>query len=265
MRSIIAIFASGLIGLTGCGRQQTDKAVGAIGDAPSRFLASDPRLMEFLKGIYERHGAKAELAGDWVIVDGGKLRTRAVQFNHRQYPQGLVLQVDFISVLPSGQRIIESFAGTGTNLNAALKDACANFQGSTFHALHSAILGRHSDQAEVQNLEIGGIPRVVTFGSVGTRGKVPADSWPEIYSALEAQLKSSGLPRGLHWVRYYYGHLPTGGGPPEIEVLLDNMHWTEQQTKAAAFPWPVSEKFYSIRTIFCCSRRMRPSRVTKEG
>ena len=241
MRLIIAIFVSALCALAGCGRKEPSNPT------------PDPRLMEFLKGMYETHGAKAELAGDWVVVDGGKLRTKAAHFDHRQYPQGLVLQADFVSVLPSGEHINESFAGTGTNLNDALKDACANFQDSTFHALCSAILGRHSDQAEVENLDIGGIPRVVTFGSVRTRGELPADSWPNIYSALEAQLKRSGLPRGLHWVRYYYGHLPTGA--PEIEVLLDNTRWTEQQTKASAFPWPASDKFYSIRLFFVVQDR----------
>jgi hypothetical protein len=89
--------------LTGCGRKQTDMPARKN---ESRHPAPDPGLMQFLKGMYEVHGAKAELAGDWVVVDGGKLRTRAVHFNHRQFPQGLVLQTNVVSVLPSGERIV---------------------------------------------------------------------------------------------------------------------------------------------------------------
>ena len=102
-------------------------------------------------------------------------------------------------------------------------------------------------------LDIGGISRVVTFGGVRIRGEFPADSWPPVFSALETHLKSSGLPRGLHWVRYFYCNSPPES--PTIEVLLDNAPWTEQQKAAAGFPWPASTKFYSIRLFFIVQDR----------
>ena len=209
--------------------------------------------MNFLKGMYEKHGAKASLVDDWVVVEDGRLRTRAAHFNHRQYPQGLVLQTDVISALPSGENIVESFAGTGTNLDDALKDACANYQDSVFHVLDSAILGKKSDQVEIEDLEIGGIPRRVTYGGVRIRGELPEGSWPAISDALQSQLKNSKLPRGLHWVRYFYAHLPKGS--PEIEVLLDNNEWSEQKSNAASCPWPAADKFYSARLFLIIQDR----------
>jgi len=245
MRSIIAIIASALCALTGCGRKQVAEP---IQKNEVHYPAPDPKLMEFLKDMYVAHGAKAELTGDWIVVDGGRLRTRAAHFDHRQHPQSLVLQTDFVTALPSGEHIVESFAGVGVDTNAALKDACAGFQDCTFHALCSALLDKPSEQAEVESWDIGGTPRTVTFGSVGLRGDFPPDAWPAVFAALETQLKTSGLPRGLHWVRYFY--CQSAGGPPTIEVLLDNTPWSQQRKKAAELPWPLAKSFYAVR-LFC--------------
>lgn len=209
--------------------------------------------MNFLKGMYVAHGAQAELKEDWAIIDGGRLQARAAYFIQGEYPQGVALQADFITLLPSGHHIVESFAGMGRDLNHALQDACSSFQDSTFHALSSAFLGSPSDQVEVVDLEIDAIPRVVTFGGVRIRGELPADFWPPVFSALEAQLKISELPCGLHWVRYFYSNLPPD--PPTIEVLLDNATWTEQEKKITQLPWPVSTDFYSVRLFFIIQDR----------
>jgi hypothetical protein len=245
MRSIVAIIISALCALTGCGRKPADQPI-----APNKtpYPDPDPQLMGFLKGMYATHGAKAELAGDWILVDGGRLRTTAAHFEHRQHPQSLVLRTDFLTVLPSGEHILESFAGVGADTNAALKDACASFQACSFHVLCSALLGRHSEQADVASWDIGGIPRTVTFGSLRLRGEFLPDSWPPVFAALETQVKASGLPRGLHWVRYFYSQ--SAGQPPTIEVLLDNRQWSQQQKKAAELPWPTAKSFYAVRLFF---------------
>src|SRR5262245_18993986 len=98
-----------------------------------------------------------------------------------RHPQCLVLQVDFDNVLSTGERIVESFAGIGADVNSALMDACEAFQSSTFHVLYSALLGRACNEVEVATWDIDGITRTATFGSVRTRGQLPKDSWPSLF------------------------------------------------------------------------------------
>ena len=163
------------------------------------------------------------------------------------------MQADFITALPSGEHIVEAFAGTGVDLDAALTDACEGFRVCTFHVLCSALLGRPCGDTTVETWDIGGTPRTLTFGSVRIRGKLPPDSWPPVFAGIEAQVKASGLPPGLHWVRYFYCHI--AGESPTIEVLLDDEPWTQLQRKAVNLPWPASEDYYKIRLFFIIQDR----------
>jgi hypothetical protein len=240
MRVIFVIISVVACLLTGCGRQE-------------RSPAPDPQLMKCLTDAFTAQGAKVATVDDWLVVDEGRLRTRAAYSNQTQYQQGLILQADFISILPSGERIVESVGGTGKDLNEALEDACGNFETSTFPALCSALLGRHSDDAKVIACDIAGVPRTVTFGSARARGDYPAGSWPPVFAAFQEQLKASKLPRGLHWGHLFCSHLPPD--PPEVDVFLDNETWSEQQKEALQLPWPNSEKFYSVRVFFIVQDR----------
>src|SRR5262245_9411706 len=104
MRITIAIIALALCALTGCDRQDV-----AQSDDGRRYPPPNPELMKFLKDMYVAHGAKAKLSGDWVDVDDGRLRTRVATFDHEPHPQSVLLQADFVSVLPSGESVVESF------------------------------------------------------------------------------------------------------------------------------------------------------------
>lgn len=208
----------------------------------------NPQLMQFLLNAFEAHGCSSALEGDWVNVEDGRLRLRAATFNQSEQPGLVILQADFVIVTPSGQHIIESFAGWGQDVAAALRDICEGFLDSTFHAVLSALLGKESEQAETLVWEISGIPRKLMFGSLRLRGSFPVDACPTVFDALEAVMKASDIERGLHWVRYFYSHVPSSD--PVIEVLLDNEPWSVMQQEAANFPWPVSNEFYSYRLFF---------------
>lgn len=207
----------------------------------------DPEMGRFLKEMYLAHGSAAEIKDGWVVVEGGKLRTKAI-YERMQSREGVMIQADYYTELASGELIVESFAGLGDDLKSAIADTYRAYLEATFHALLSAALGQPCDHAELMEWEIGGTRRKLTFGSLYMRAKMPDDSWPPVFEGIEKQIKASGLAKGLHWVRYYYAHIP--GQEPTVEVLLDNQTWTPLQEQGASLPWPESDKFYSARMFF---------------
>jgi hypothetical protein len=205
----------------------------------------DAGLMNFLAGMFQAHGAYAVRAGNWVVVDGGRLYARAAHFDHKQHPNNLVLQVDFIIVLSSGEHIAEAFAGVGVDIPSALRDACQSFQDSSFHALFTALLGRPCDHVEREEWVIGGAPRRITIGLLRMRGQLPLDQWPPVYAGIRKQIESFPISSGLHWIRVFYANFPADN--PTVEVLLDNASCSELQTQIGTLPWPRADTFYSAR------------------
>ncbi|MDB6118213.1 MAG: hypothetical protein JWO08_1994 [Verrucomicrobiaceae bacterium] len=214
----------------------------------SDYPEPDDLLMYFLAGVYGEHGAETERKGNWISVDQGKLFTRVAYPSQRQHPAGLVLQVDFVTVTADGRHIVESFAGIGADLSAALQDACGSFLDSCFHVFVVALLGRHCDHADRQQWRVGGRERRVTLGGLRIRGELPTGWWPPVLDGIRHHLEALPLAEGQHWIRYFYCHAPSN--PPTIEILIDNEPHEELQTVTANLPWPQKEGFYSVRLFF---------------
>jgi hypothetical protein len=208
----------------------------------------DDFLMTFVEDMFTAHGAHAYRSGNWIMVDGGRLFVRAAHFDQIQHAQSLVLQTDFIFLTPSGQHIIESFAGIGTDQRSALIDACKSFQDSAFHVLLVTCLEYSCEHVDRESWTIGGSVRVLTFGWLRTRGQFPLDLWPPVFKAMQSQMESIQLSAGLHWVRYFYAHIP--GENPTVEVLVDNEPHQALASAASSLPWPASDTFYSARLFF---------------
>ena len=219
-------------------------------EVPSDFNypAPDDFLMTFVADMFTAHGAHAYRSGTWIVVDGGRLFVRAAHFDHRQHLKSLVLQTDFVCLTPSGQHIVESFAGIGTDLRSALIDACKSFQDSSFHVLFVTCLEHNCEHVDRESWTIGGTVRALTFGWLRTRGQLPLDLWPPVFTAIQSQVESIPLPAGLHWVRYFYAHIP--GDSPTVEVLVDNEAHQALVSAASNLPWPSSDAFYSARLFF---------------
>ena len=208
----------------------------------------DPRLMEFLAGMYRGHGALAERIGNWICVDGGRVFTRASHFDHPRHSKNLVIQADFITRTVDGQHIAESLAGIGPDRSTAIQDACEGFQASCFHALFVSLLDHPCAHVERETWTIGGQPRQITFGWLRTRGEFPFDHWPQVFERIQGHVENLTLPPGRHWIRYFYCHLPSG--EPTVEVLVDNETHDELQAQAAGLAWPASDTVYSARLFF---------------
>lgn len=219
-------------------------------DVPSDFSypIPDDYLMCFVAGMFTSHGARAFRSGGWVVVNRGRLFVRAAHFDHQRHPKGVVLQADFIFLTSSGQHIIESFAGIGTDERSAIIDACKSFQHSSFHALFVTLLDHPCERVDRDSWTIGGTKRTLTFGLLGIRGELPSDLWPPVYAAMQSQVETLQLTPGLHWVRYFYAQAP--GGSPTVEVLVDNEPCPTLISAASMLPWPTSDAFYSARVFF---------------
>jgi hypothetical protein len=212
------------------------------------YPAPDAWLMAFAEDMFKSHGAYTYRSGSWIVVDEGRLFIRAAYFDLRRYTNDVVLQTDFVCVSSSGQHIVESFAGIGTDLKSALTDACKSFQDSSFHTLFVTFLDHPCDHVDRETWTISGRERSVTFGWLCIRGEMDTDFWPPIFGGLRKQLEVFYLSPGLHWIRCFYAHIP--GDSPTIEVLLNNEPCEILQAQIADLPWPSCEKFYSARLFF---------------
>ncbi len=96
-------------------------------ELPSDFdyPAPDDFLMTVVADMFTAHGAHAYRSGAWIVVAGGRLFVRAAHFDHRQHPDSLVLQSDFVCLTPSGQHIVESFAGIGSDQRSGGCNVCS--------------------------------------------------------------------------------------------------------------------------------------------
>jgi hypothetical protein len=212
------------------------------------YPVPDDTLMSFVAEMFTSHGFTAFRSGSWVVIGEGRLFARAAHFDLRQHPSSLILQTDFVCVTPDEQHIIESFAGIGTDMSSALADACRSFQDSSFHVLLAALLNHPCEHVDRETWSLADRERALTFGWLRTRGQFPVDLWPPVFVALQQQFEAYELAPGLHWVRYFYAHIP--GDSPTIEVLVDNQPCESLMAGVPAFPWPPSDAFYSARLFF---------------
>ena len=230
------------------GKRGTSAAAPPVPTPATNKPLADPAVNQLICEMFQAHGANADVAGAWVIVERGKLKCQAVHFSHQQRPNSFHLQMDVIVIIEKNRVIVESFAGIGTDLQSALTEAASNFSITVFHAILSALLDIPCDHADRETWNINGTSRQITMGMLGMRGEMPREDWPEAFQAIENHVSLSNLSPGLHWVRYFYCHIP--GQAPVYEVLLDNETWMPLQTQAAQIPWPKSDDFYTVRLFF---------------
>lgn len=212
------------------------------------YPAPDDSLMTFVADMFTAHGAHAFRSGAWIVIDGGQLFVRVSHCDHRQHQDSLILQTDFVCITSSGQHIVESFAGIGSDVRSALMDACKGFQDSSFHVLFVTCLERPCEHVDRESWTIGGSSRALTFGWLLTLGQPPLDLWPPVFAAMRSQFESMQLSAGLHCVRYFYAHIP--GESPIVEVLVDSEPCEALVSAALKLPWPTSDAFYSVRLFF---------------
>jgi len=238
MRSLLQLLMAATCALTGCQRPSL---------SASNLPPPDPQLNKLLADLFSAHGAAAKQYGDWVEVDGGRLRCRAATVAVNRYETGLSVQLDVAAQVPDGKIVLESFGGLGADEPSAVKNACENFANSSFHVLLSALLDRPCEHVDTEEWIIGESSRRVTLGSITGRANVRPEepTSADWFPVMEKKIKGSRLSPGLHWIRIF--HSEVDGKSPTTEVLLDNDIWSSMQEEAEKIEWPKREGFYSVR------------------
>lgn len=161
-------------------------------------------------------------------------------------------QIDIRLWIAPDRMLGESVAGVGPTPAEQIPDGIRAFITHSFHVLLCAFFGvppAHGVARE--RWAIGGTPRDVFVGTVGSRFGFPldADGSPDIgfFQAFKHLLEVQSLPSGIHWVRLYQAR--QNGQSICNEVLLDNDPWPALQDGMAAFGWPASDKWYDVRVF----------------
>lgn len=203
-----------------------------------------------LQQLFRAHGVESSVQDDWLVFVEQGYRANAQIVQEIDNPRALILQLDVRLQLGNEVTLIEAVAGWGADVNAAAKHALDQFVSGSFHVLLTAFFGRAvKDQAEMEEIVIGSQRRRITSGNVTTWGRIPEASagQPEMgwFREFRKRLEGKPLPPGTHWVRLYY--CQSQGQSLACEVLLDNQPWLDFQAEMAAYPWPVSREYYSVR------------------
>jgi hypothetical protein len=204
-------------------------------------------LNQQLIELFESHGISACLQGPGILFPGHKFRAAGLVVREMQYQGGMSVQLDFRFEIAPRQIIVESFAGIGSNRDAAVVDAVKNFATSSLHVLLAAFFRQPSDQVAQEEWQIHGNRWLATIGGIIGRGPVPqgTDSAPGWFQHLVKTIQAQRLSRVTHWIRLFYGQ--KNSQVLSSEVLLDNNPWPPVHTAMAAFAWPGAEDFYSLR------------------
>ena len=160
----------------------------------------------------------------------------------------LLTQLDVQFHLDANTVLIESFAGTGATEADARRNAFRAFMKSSLHVLLHAFFNMAGEEVTVETWIVNGLPRLVTIGDVVMFGTLQAKESQAIgcwWARLESAIKSTSLPAGTHWIRFYHAQLHERSYEPE--VLLDNQPWLELIELMAGVQWPSSNGFYSER------------------
>jgi hypothetical protein len=206
-------------------------------------------LADILRELLHNHGVMASLEGSLVVVPITGIRFEAGISDFHDARQGASVQLDVLVHLPSGEIIIESFAGVANSRQGAFANAVHNFTANSFHVFLTAFCGIKSQYTVEEEWSIGGRSKTVFIGNVGFRCKPTLQeelATLQWFPVLEDRIRSYDIGGGVHWIRFFYSQFQFNK-IMQCEVLLDNHQWTEVESYMLRFPWLQSEEFYSIR------------------
>lgn len=212
-------------------------------DVPAGEETSEPHRLHAggaLLRLLHSHGLRGRRDGNALVLPGGQ------RFEACVYPRELTrertrLQLDLHVHAPAlGDRlIVESFAGVGATVEAALTSAFDRLARGSLHVIFAALVDESlgGDQIEWETWGEGDAAWRVCLGPVlalysPSQGKGIAD-W---LASLRTLFTRGDLAREAHWVRAF--HASRGGQTLGSEVLLDNRPWGDGERLWRDRSWP---------------------------
>lgn len=219
-----------------------------------------PELTAFLHEAFREHGVDAALEDGFVGFPATGMTASAAVASEQVYESHATVQLDVRFDLGPGRALLESCAGIGADLPAALADAQQSFLRNSFHVLLGAFCGVLGDQVTEERWALQGGEARVVLGNLTGRGAPPGGRLPHAWFHLvEAALREAPLSVRTHWLRVYCARTPSGDHT--TEVLLDNQPWPHLAERLAAWEWPVGEEFYSARLFLVLDRGFDTARA----
>jgi hypothetical protein len=193
-------------------------------DATSSPLArAQPLVAELV------HGHGASLALEIRTFPGKLQRTRAQ------------LQIDVIA--RDGEReIMESFAGLGETVAAAIANAVEKFARASLHVMLATLAGREHGHDQVDWERWRGFD-VCSGPLLQMWSQPPPFDFAALLEAMRAALPE--LSRELHWVRIFVA--VDDGKLLGYDAMLDNQTYQPFVELLQRVPWPRAEKAYALR------------------
>jgi hypothetical protein len=224
---------------------------------PRRLATSEDATVAIAE-LFSAHGLPVDLKDGWVVARSGVLRAQARIFERPKHSGYHQLQLDVQVVAPNGIDILESVAGFGPTLHAAILEGISSFAQASFHVIFSALTGKPCSHCDTEEWLIGGIPRTVFLGMITSRAE-KSDKGPDRmgwFQVVETAIKNLQLSSGTHWIRFYHAELPESESVNE--ALLDNVSHSGLQSALASFVWPKTERFYSDRLFLIICDKSSP-------
>jgi hypothetical protein len=276
----VVIIAAGLGGTWSCGRDGQEKhgpasgptessaghetseppataptATADAGGSPAHDPAHaiSPMWVNPLFQLFRGHGIPCTIGSDGKkVVFPGPGIVADWEFDQEQrFPNAVSVELSVRFFLPDQRRLAEWYAGIGRDRAEAERNAWYNFASNTLHVLLAVLFrpGQPDNQVEFEKWVVGGRVRDVVIGPGTIRGEIPPEPAGSIgfFGAFEKAVKAQPLPAGIHWARLFYAR--QSSGEPLCEVLLDSEPWKDVQAEMAAYPWPRSDKFYTVRVF----------------
>ena len=192
--------------------------------------------------MFQEHGLPAFIEEAFIRVEGASPKFVMVLYQHPSHPGVTMLQLDALVMFADGRTLVESCAGWGADFDEALGTSLQNFSRYSLHPLLSAFF-RHDgcNQVEVETWRIGDTDWTAHIGGLtsvdfGSTGKDPTGLVPaKLFPTIETLLKQQDFAQVPHWLRVYRWTAPQG--TTNVEVLLDNEHWTEAEQAVAQLDW----------------------------
>lgn len=163
------------------------------------------------------------------------------------------VQLDFEIRSPrlDGAPMLDSFAGIGSNLQEAEKNAFGKFLLGSFHVLAEALTSHRCAGGQVDWEEWQAAQHAWRVCSgpvlqVATHQGASIDGFQEFYDQLMGCFTRS-MPAGPHWLHVFIGGID--GERLAGEVIVDGAEWPEGRRLLEEHPWNIPDGYASCRHL----------------
>ena len=210
--------------------------------------------MEAVELAANAHGLTAKHVDGWIELDGGALRIQPQVRPHSRTEDQVTVQLNIVvearalGDLP----LVDSFAGIGSNEEAAERDAFGKFLLGSFHVIIEALTVHVCDSDQIDWLRVAAPDRAwrVCSGVLLTQSNGPHTASPQYQAFFEKlqELLLSAEAGKPHWASVFFASFH--GALKAVQVMLDGAPWEPATELLHTVAWDAPESYQSLRHLF---------------